>query len=290
MKPSLLAFLLAFLHPRYLFSLPERLVRALAAILGGFLYELTQTALPTRLRRTHLYQALVYRTLRLLVEMIGGVEQVFPTADIEAGELAIRKAVGNVVELAGFLAMGVSPLWVLAAASDLMGGTRDYLQAFMAELQQEGLLSDVTRFQSVDDLLKGLEGSSGLMADAIDVPPLKVQELRKSWEALRQNASSLPAPARLAELFQLLQQTAGQQRRSLGSLSALVAAGALRAGYKLGSVHVFDYYQDSLRAINQEGWWTYLRRSARPYFVVAHSHFDPRRVTHTERGLRLAKK
>jgi hypothetical protein len=232
----------------------------------------------------------VFRTLRLTVEMIGGVEQVFPVDGVNAGELAMRKAIGNVVELAGFLAMGVSPLWVLAAASDLMGGTRDYLQAFMAELKADGLIPESAQFQSADDLLKALESSSGMMADAIDVPPLKVQDLRKSWEALYQNAGSLPEPSRLAELFQLLQQTAKQEGRSIGSLSSLIAAGALRAGYKLGSVHVFDYYQEALRSIIKEGWGAYLRRAARPYFVVARSHFDPRRVTHTERGFRLVKK
>jgi hypothetical protein len=282
MKPSSIIFL----QPRYLLSLPERLLRALAAFFGGLLYETTQIALPERFRQTRLYRALVYRTLRLMVEMIGDVQQVFPTDGIAAGELAIRKTVGNVVEFAGFLVMGVSPLWVLAAASDLMGGTRDYLKVFIAELEKDGLLPEKVKLQSVDDLLNALESSTALMADAVDIPPMRVQDLQKSWETLRQNASSLPEPSRLAGLYQLLQETASQEGRSIGSLSSLVAAGAVRAGYRLGSVHIFDYYQQALRAIRTEGWGTYLRRTAKPYFIVARSHFDPKRMTFTERGFK----
>jgi hypothetical protein len=274
------------LHPRYLLSLPERLLRALAAILGGLLYEITRIVLPDWMKRTRLYQALVYRTLRLAVEMVGGVEEAFPPDSIEAGELAIRKTIGNVVELAGILSMGVSPLWVLAAASDLTGGTRAYLHEFITELKKDGLLTESAQFKTVDDVLQALESSSGMMADTVDIPPLRVQDLQTSWEVLRQNTGSLPSASRLADLFQLLQQTARQEGRSIGTLSSLIAAGALRAGYRLGSVHIFDYYQEALRSINNEGWGTYLRRAARPYFIVAKSHFDPKRITYTERGLR----
>ncbi len=116
--------LLAYLNPAYLVSLPERLLRALAAAVGGLVFQISEVALPLWVRRTRLYQALVYRLLRLTIELLGDVKGVFPTEAIPAGDLAVRKAVGNVVELAGFLAFGWSPLWILAAASDLTGGTR----------------------------------------------------------------------------------------------------------------------------------------------------------------------
>lgn len=281
---------IAYLQPRYVLSLPERLIRALAASLGGLLYELTQVALPDWVRRTHLYQALVYRFLRLTVELIGGVEQAFPPDSMEAGELAIRKTVGNMVEFAGILTLGLSPLWVLAAASDLTGGTRVYLQAFVKELIKDGLLPDDADIQTVDVLLRTLENTSSIMADLVDVPPLKVQDLQNSWQSLKLNKDSLPAPARLARIYQLLQQTARQEKRSIGMLSSSVAAGALRAGYRLGSLHIFEYYQGALGKISQDGWWTYIRRAAKPYSIVARSHFDPTRITYTEKGLRRLNK
>ena len=273
------------MRPVYILSLPERVARALAASVGGLLYEVTQLALPQWVRQTRLYQALVYRFLRLTVELIGGVEQVFPIDNMEAGELAIRKTIGNVVEFAGILTIGLSPLWVLAAASDLTGGTRAYLRAFVAELIKDGILAQDTDIQSVDDLLISLEKSSSVMADLVDVPPLRLQDLRNSWESLQQNTMGIPGPSQLAGLYQLMQQTASQEGRSVGMLSSLVAAGAVRAGYRLGSMHIFEYYQEALRTVNREGWVYYVRRAAKPYSIVAKSHFDPKRITYTDRGL-----
>lgn len=262
----------------------------MAASVGGLLYELTQVALPDWVRRTNLYQALIYRFLRLTVELIGGVEQVFPPDSMDAGELAVRKTVGNVVEFVGILTVGLSPLWVLAAASDLTGGTRVYLQAFVGELKKDGLLAEDADIQSVDDLLRMLEKTSSVMADMVDIPPLRVQDLQNSWQSLKKNKASMPTPARLAGIYQLLQRTARQEKRSIGMLSSSVAAGALRAGYQLGSLYIFDYYQGALGKINADGWWTYVRRVAKPYSIVARSHFDPNRTTYTEKGLRRINK
>ena len=43
----------------YAWSIPERVVRAVSALAGGALREISEVALPTRVRRTRLYQALV---------------------------------------------------------------------------------------------------------------------------------------------------------------------------------------------------------------------------------------
>jgi hypothetical protein len=276
----------------YLLSLPERVGRVLAAVLGGLIYELTELALPRAVRRSRLYQAVVYRLLRLAVELVGGVPGVFPAEEMAVGELAMRKGVGNVIELASFLAVGWSPLWLLAAASDLSGGTRAYLKAFAAELQKEGLLQDAAGIQSVDELLQALESSSGLLADLVDVPPLKAGDLRASWQALAglARAGKLPDPGQLSRLYEEMQQVAQEQGRPLGELSRLLAAGAMRAGMQLGSAHVFDYYREALERIREEGWSAYALRTARPYARAALGHFDPRRHTYTERLLRRRRK
>jgi hypothetical protein len=52
---------------RYLISLPERLIRALAAAAGGLIFEATQVLFPAWLRRSRIYQAVVYRLLRLVI-------------------------------------------------------------------------------------------------------------------------------------------------------------------------------------------------------------------------------
>lgn len=279
-----------YLHPGYLLSLPERLVRALAASLGGLAFELTEVALPRWVRRTRLYQAIVYRLLRITIELVGGVQGVFPSEEIEAGELATRKALGNVIELAGFVTIGWSPMWLLAAASDLTGGTRTFLNALIAELRIQGVLAGDTDIDTVDDLLNALETSSAVMADMVDVPPLKVQDLKYSLQALKQNTKSLPSSADLALVYKQLQSVAEQERRSLGELSALIAVGAVRAGFQIGSTHIFDYYVEALNSISTEGWVRYSRRIARPYAMMTVRHFSPDHPTYTQKAIiRLSK-
>ena len=273
------------MRPQYIFSLPERLLRALAAGLGGLIFEFAEVALPAWLRRSRLYQALIYRFLRLSVEWVGGVQGVLPPESMEIGDLATRKVVGNVIELVSFVAVGWSPLWLLAAVSDLAGGTRAYLNAFVSELREEGALQGGVDIRSVDDLLNALELSIGLAADMVDVPPLRAKELRSSWQALKGNVVNLPDAGQLTRLYKYMQQVARQEGRSLGELSSLIAAGALRAGLQMGSTLVFAYYQNALDAIRAEGWGAYARRIARPYLQAGRSHFDPSRVTFTDRAL-----
>jgi len=239
--------------------------------------------LPGWLRRSRLYQAIVAALLRITVELVGGVTGVLPPDDVGVEELAVRKAAGSVIELASFLAVGWSPLWLLAAAADLTGGTRTYLRALVSELQRDEVLPEGTDITSVEELLNTLEGTSGLMAETMDVPPLNVHDMRNSWQALQQNVAELPDASRLASIYAQLQQVTKQEGRSLQSVSSLIAAGAVRAGIQIGHTYVFDYYHDALRTITTEGLPAYAQRVAKPYLTVAVGHFDPKRITHTER-------
>src|SRR5690349_5655954 len=86
-------------HPRrsraYFFSLPERVVRALAAAVGGLAYQASEVLLPSSLRGTKLYQATVARMLRITVEMVGGVHGAMPADTVPVREMALRKVAGN---------------------------------------------------------------------------------------------------------------------------------------------------------------------------------------------------
>ena len=270
----------------YALSLPERTLRAVAAGLGGLLFELAQVLLPGWLRRTRLYRAIVAGTLRIAIELVGGATGILPPDEVSAQELAVRKAAGTGIEMAGLLLIGWSPLWLFAAAADLTGGTRTYLKALVAELRRDGLLREGTDIASVDELLDTLEDTTGVVAESLDAPPLNVDAMRTSWRALRQEAGELPDADRLADLYTELRQVAEREGHSLRSVSSLLAAGALRAGVKTGQVHIFDYYRDALRTITREGLAVYTRRVTRPYLAVAGAHFEPETITYTERLLR----
>ena len=196
----------------FLASLPERLVRTLAAAVGGVVHETAQLLLPRFVRRSRLYEATAKNLLRVTIELVGGVDRPPAPDELEpsAGKLAARKAAGNAVELGSIAAFGFSPLWLLAAASDVTRGTRVYLDAFVAELKQAGVVAEGAELATVDDLLAALEGATGTTARLIDVPPLEVEALRRSLSDLREDATGLPSPAELAALFEGLREVAAR--------------------------------------------------------------------------------
>jgi len=270
----------------YLVSLPERTARSVAALTGGVVYEATEVMLPLAVRRSKLYQAIVGRLLRITIELVGGVEGIYPTQEMPVRELLARKAAGNAVELSSFLAVGWSPVWLLAGASDLVGGTKAYLRTLVRELRDTGLLAEDADVASFEELLTALEGTSGVLADTVDVPPLNVPSVRTSWRELQRQAGDLPDAAALEEIFAELQLAARQEDRSILEISSVVALGAVRTGLRLGNVHIFDYYRRALRTIVDEGLLSFLRRTSTPYLTRVGSHFDPRSVTYSERLLR----
>lgn len=269
----------------YAISLPERSIRALAASLGGTVYEATEILLPGWLRGSRFYQGLVVGTLRIAIELIGGVSGALPADDMDMQEFTLRKAAGTGIEMAGFLTIGWSPIWLFAVVADLSGGTRAYLQELVSELKGDGMLLEDADISSIEELLDALEGGSGIMAESLDTPPLNVEDMRSSWNEMQQHKNDLPDASRLTSLYNELQATAEQQDHSVQDMSSLIATGALRAGVNLGQVHIFDYYQDSLRTINREGLPFYSRRVIKPYFAAAKNHFNPQQLTFTERLL-----
>src|SRR5215213_4439180 len=275
-----------YISQRHLASLPERTARAGAALTGGLVYETTEVVLPVAVRRSKLYQAIIGRLLRITIELVGGVEGVYPAQEMPVRELLVRKTAGNVVELSSFVAVGWSPVWLLAGASDLVGGTKVYLKVLVAELRDAGVLAADAEVSSFEELLTVLEGTSSVLADTVDVPPLNLPSVRTSWQELRRQAADLPDAAGLEKIFAELQLAARQEDRSMLEISSMVALGAVRTGVGLGNVHIFDYYHRALRTILEEGLLSYLRRTSTPYLTRAGSHFDPRSSTYSERLLR----
>lgn len=269
----------------YWASLPERAVRAAAAGVGGLAYETSEVALPPFVRHSKLYQATVARLLRIVVELIGGVAGVFGMDSTPVRELAVRKLAGNALELAGFVAFGLSPVWLLAAAADLTNGTRTYLMALVHELKRTNLLPEEAEITSVQQLLDTLEQTAGKAAETIDVPPLNVADMRHSLHQLQQNVQALPSSETLAALYSELRAVSQEEDRSLLFVSSALAAGAIQAGVQVSTTHIFDYYRAALGAVHREGFPRYLQRIARPYAEAAARHLDPQQSTFTQRGL-----
>ncbi len=295
--------------PGYLCSLPERLLRSVSALAGGAVHELGHVILPLRLRRSKVYDALVESTARFLVETVGQVENAYPKNEPVPDDFTGRWLAGNVVSIAGLAAFRASPVWVLAALSDLAGAGRELIPEIAQALERDGLLEPGRRFENLDQLLDGLEHSSGRLADAMNTPPLNAADLREEWRQLRRKAeliprALMPSAASLRAQWSALRQEAAAQNRSVFEVSTLLALSALRqtpenvrwlsiaartAGRRTGEVlaqALLDHYRAALAEMRSTGYVRYWLRELRPYLAAALRQFAPERESTTERLLR----
>jgi hypothetical protein len=294
---------------RFVLSLPERVVRSLAAITGGVVQQIGDVTLPAALRRTKFYRSVVEVTLRFIVERVGQVQGAFPEEGALAHDFVVRRATGNGIELVGILAFSASPVWVLAALADLSGTGRHLIQEIAASLREAGLLDEDRKFASMDQLLDGLEKSAARMTDAFITPPLDIPSLRREWSELRKEVAgmrspSLPSGPSLRRRWIEMKREAARQGLSVFSLSSLMAVSAARrlpgglvkvskgvgiAGRKTGALlfgALFEHYTGTLREIHRTGYLAYWRREFRPYLRAAAGQFSPRRRSLTQRLLR----
>jgi hypothetical protein len=293
----------------YLLSVPERALRSATALGAGLLREIGDVAVPSAVRRGKLYRSLVDSTLRFLIEQVGQVEGAYPSEGKLTEDFAVRRAAGNGLELIGILAFRASPVWVLAVLADLSGAGRKLIREIAEELKREGLLDPAAGFETVDQMLDGLEKSAGRAADAINTPPLNVAELRAEWAAIREQFSdirplALPSPDLLSKNWDEIRDEARRQHRSVFEISSLMALAAasrlpenLRwlgrsarlAARRTGQFFagpLLDHYSRAIVEIRHVGFLEYWTREFRPYLSAAAAQFSPSRRSLTEKWLR----
>jgi hypothetical protein len=272
---------------RYMVSLPERIVRTVGAVVGGTVHETAQLLLPRLIRRSRFYEVTAKNLLRILVEGVGAVEGSSTADPAAAGarELAVRKGAGNVVELGSILAFGFSPLWLLAAASDVTHGSRVYLRELVDELKASGVVAEDADIGSVDELLGVFEGTSGRTARLIDLPPLEVEELKTSLEELRSSATDLPSQEELARVYSGLRRQAAREDRSMLEVSSGIGLAFLLSARNVSRTHLMAPYREDWQPLRNEGFAAYATRVGRPYARAVAGHFHPGRDTYTERFL-----
>ncbi len=242
--------------------------------------------MPRFVRRSRLYEATAKNLLRVAIELVGGVEG-SPTKDPEVGavEIAKRKGAGNVVELGSIAAFGFSPLWLLAAASDLTRGSRVYLKTLEQELKVAGVIAEDVDAGSVDELLGVLERTSGGTARLIDIPPLELKGMRASLAELRSQVHSLPSADELAGLYAALRRTAADENRSLLEVSYGVGLAFVSAAQKVSGEHIVAPYREDWKPVRDEGFAAYARRVGGPYRGAIARHSAAEHPSRTERLL-----
>jgi len=295
----------------FLLSLPERGLRSATALVGGLLREMGDVAIPKTIRRGQLYRNLVEATLRFLIEQVGQVKHVYSSEEKLSENFLVRRAAGNGIELIGILTFRASPVWVLAALADASGAGRFLVREITASLKADGLLEQGAEFDTVDEMLVGLEASAGRLAATVNLPPLDVKSLRQEWNALRGDLAripprQMPGTQALRALWTEIAQEAGRQNRSVFQVSSLMAISAMKSvpekarwlsasarsaarktGTAVGAILLEDY-RTSLKRIRETGYVRYAVDQFRPYLFAAVSQFSPRRQSLTERLISMA--
>ena len=293
---------------KYVLSLPERAVRSLGALSGGLLREIGNVAIPASLRRTTLYRTMVDVALRFLIEEVGQVEGVYPSEGRLAENFLLKRTASHGIELLGILAFHASPIWVLAALADASGGGRTLIHEISQALQDEGLLERGPSFETMDQVLDGLEKTSGHLAETLNMPPVDIGSLRQEWGQLKEELSAIP-PRKIPPLERVegvwheLQKTSHEQGRSVFIISSLMAMSAVshlpanvfwlskaarsaarRTGKVFGET-ILDHYTHTLAEIAETGFLAYWTREFRPYLRGAAEQFAPEHESLTERLL-----
>jgi hypothetical protein len=294
---------------KYILSLPERVLRSLSALSGGLLRELGEVALPPAIRRTTLYRTMVGVTLRFLIEEVGQVEGEYDEEPAQSENFIVQRTASHGIEVMGILAFHASPVWVLAALADLTGGGQALLLDISLAMKEEGLLDPDTRFETLEQVLGGLERTSSHLAMTLNLPPVDVAGLRREWEQLKVELKSIPpgsVPAleRLEKTWHDLRAQALAQNRTVLTMSSLMAISTLahvpanllwlsqaahlaarRTTETVGGA-ILDHYTAALAEIAHTGFLAYWKREFRPYLRAAALQFAPTHESLTERLLR----
>jgi hypothetical protein len=233
---------------------------------------------------------MVEATLHFLIEEVGQVEGVYPPATALAQDFIYRKAVGHGIDWVGILAFEASPIWIMAALADLSGAGRHLIRSISETLKEEGLLAGEAHFESVDQLLDGLESSAAQLTGVLNTPPLRVAELRAEWRELRKNLAKmpgLPSPAAIQRSWDQMRQEAAAQGKPVFELAALISIASVSVQVTGGIVFqtLLDHYSKVLQDIRKQGlgaWWF---REFKPYLRAAAMQFSPRRLSLTQRIL-----
>ncbi len=190
----------------------------------------------------------------------------------------------------------------LRSTSALAGGV---IREIVGELKENKLLDAETEFETVEQILDGMEKTSGRISDNLNCPPLEVAELRKEWNRLKREAGRIPLDkfpslGSLTEAWQNLKAEATAQDCSVFEISSLLALSGVRhlprgaiwlsqcatlAAKKTGTLFagtLLEHYRSTLQEIHHAGYLVYWVREFSPYLEAAASNFSPRQASLTE--------
>jgi len=289
----------------YLLSLPERVVRSAAAVVGGTSLLVTETLFPEVVKESTTYRVIVGNLQKFMITRVAQVEY-FPASEEEQvidGYIG-RKLAGNVLEMAGLMTMRFSPVWVFALAGDAAAGSKVFLDRLSTNLKQHKVIDPTSDPEDIVGLLDAIQHASSTSATVVDTPPLTGEQLSSLASDLADGYGQMFSKSQsLLSRFEVLQvrmeQTAGAEGLSVEAVSGIMAidvatiakagAGTTMAvgqtGVELFGEKILASYEHTLDELNSQGASAYLNRYMKPFMDAAVEHFDPNKSTWTQATL-----
>ncbi len=289
----------------YALSIPERLIRASVGIAGGIVKELSERLVPRALQETQLFQTFVARGNRFVLERLAGVEGVYEAEKEEeqgsGSEEASRMVVSNLIDVGSLMTIHLSPLLVLAAASDVLKGSHHYLDRLVEDLKAEGVIEADANIDDLQSFIIGIQAFSEQLAVKAELPPLSKEELIALAQDVRKHVEDLESKhllnhQQLEHLMEHMHDVAAKQDRSVwdigmamaqGSATALVKSAqglvcAAESGLHLLDDHIIEFYNEQLTLLEDEGYVAYVNRVSVPYYQAMLKSWHTDNYTWTE--------
>lgn len=291
----------------YGLSLPERVARAMVGTTSTIVRDTARVAVPDAFKQGRLYEITVRKMLGFLADDLGKLKQAVEDGDPRKqgdspdDQFVVKKAVGNAVDVAGLAVFHVSPIWVIAILSDVVLGTKSYLNTLVTELKKEGVLPESETIDNVDALLDSLQKTSGALADNLDTPPITVDQLRSTVtklrnEATRVNLAEVVSADDLARVWNEIEETVRLEGRSPLEVSSAVAMmtysqmlragkgayGTVKVALDLLSDNVIEHYFDAFQRIHEKGYYECILESYEQFVEDLRLLFDASAQTTTE--------
>jgi hypothetical protein len=283
---------------KYTVSLPERTLRALAAGVGGMSKIFTDLVFPESLRTTTSYKVFLGNMQRLVIERVGGVENVYSkTGDKLPQDMVQRKLAGNAVEALGLMSFHFSPVWIFAVGADVISGSKAYMDRLTHELKKEGVIEPDAKTGDLSEVLGAVEKASSASARVLDLPPLSQADFRKYRQELTSSYAAMFSTSRnlipsFDSLWKRMASLAKKENLSLEAVAGVMTVNAARAaGASLAMTNaagglfmekVLASYGNSLDAMEKEGYAAFFSRTMAPYGEAIRNAFNPDRETVTE--------
>lgn len=109
--------------------------------------------------------------------------------------------------------------------------------------------------------------------------------MRKTFDKIKNGLVDLPTKKQIEDGYNTLALVSKKEKKTLIQVSALIAGGIKRAGENIGQKYFVQSYVDTFEKINRIGWWTYIRRTFRPYLQAIARQLSPQKVTQTQKLL-----